>query len=224
MSPSIIKYPRTRHLEGSRLQPGYEGLDQVPWSSLADRHLVIEEKIDGANTGVSFAADGALRLQSRGHFLIGGGREKHFALLKTWAARHRETLWGILGDRYLMYGEWAFAKHTIFYDRLPHYFLEFDVLDRQNGEFLDTTRRRALLDGSPVSVPVLRQGRGSELPLPAAMVGPSLYKSSSWRERLRLEAACQGLDGERAVAETDAAPRPKGSTSRSNRRAGWSTV
>ncbi len=200
----IFKYPRTRHVEGSRLQPGDHDLEQVAWSSLADRQLVVEEKIDGANAGVSFAADGTLRLQSRGHYLTGGGREKHFALFKTWAARHREALWQILGSRYLMYGEWVYAKHTVFYDHLPHYFLEFDLLDLETGEFLDTARRHEILESAPVtSVPVLREGPGSELPMPSAMVTTSLYKSSDWRDRLRAEAERHGQDPERAVAETD---------------------
>ncbi len=200
----IFKYPRTRHVAGSRLQPGDHDLEQAAWSSLADRHLVIEEKIDGANAGVSFAADGTLRLQSRGHYLEGGAREKHFALLKTWAARHCQALWQILGSRYLMYGEWVFAKHTVFYDRLPHYFLEFDLLDLETGDFLDTPRRHEMLASSPVtSVPVLCAGRGDALPLPAAMVERSLYKSPDWREDMRAEAERQHLDPERASAETD---------------------
>ncbi len=204
MTEQIFKYPRTRHLEGSRLQPGDHDLEQVAWSSLAGRHLVIEEKIDGANAGISFTAGGELRLQSRGHYLTGGGREKHFALFKTWAARHSGALWRILGRRYLMYGEWVYAKHTVFYDRLPHYFLEFDLLDLDTGDFLDTERRHAMLAKSPVvSVPVLRAGRGEELPLPATMVGESLYKSKDWRRRLRAGAGRRGLDPERAVAETD---------------------
>ncbi len=200
----LRKYPRTPHVEGSRLQPGDEDLDQVPWASLADRRLVIEEKVDGANAGVSFADDGTLRLQSRGHFLAGGRRERHFALLKSWTARHRAALWEILGSRYLVYGEWLYARHTIFYDRLPHYFLEFDVLDRSTGEFLSTPRRQAMLAGSPVvSVPVLRQGLGQTLPPPAMMIGPSRYRGRRWRERLRQTAARHGLDAERAIAETD---------------------
>lgn len=210
-APHLHKYPRTRHLEGSRLQPGDDDLGQVVWSSLADRWLVIEEKVDGANAGVSFDANGRLFLQSRGHFLTGGAREKHFALLKTWAACHRERLWEILGSRFLMYGEWVFAKHTIFYDRLPHFFLEFDVFDRDTGEFLDTDRRREMLRSSPVvSVPVLRQGLGRYLPRPDAMVVRSLYKGPHWRDRLRSQAAEHGLDVERVVRETDPADAAEG--------------
>ena len=58
-----------------------------------------------------------------------------------------------------MYGEWLYARHTIPYDQLPHFFLEFDILDREDGIFLNTERRRAFLAGSPiVSVPVLAEG------------------------------------------------------------------
>src|SRR5205807_2014548 len=32
-----------------------------------------------------------------------------------------------LTDRYILYGEWLYAKHTVFYTDLPHYFLEFDI-------------------------------------------------------------------------------------------------
>ena len=39
----ILKYPRTPHLEGSRLQPGDSAADQAPLASLAGRHVVIEE-------------------------------------------------------------------------------------------------------------------------------------------------------------------------------------
>ena len=42
------KYPRTHHLEGSRRQPGDEDLDSVPFRALIGRHLVVEEKVDGA--------------------------------------------------------------------------------------------------------------------------------------------------------------------------------
>ena len=77
MDFSIIKYPRTPHIEGSRLQPGDEDLSQIPFENIAGKYLVIEEKIDGANSAVSFDDQGNLLLQSRGHYLHGGYREKH---------------------------------------------------------------------------------------------------------------------------------------------------
>ena len=44
----IYKYPRTHHLEGSRLQPGDEDLNSVPFSAIKDQYVVVEEKVDGS--------------------------------------------------------------------------------------------------------------------------------------------------------------------------------
>jgi hypothetical protein len=203
MNP-LHKYPRTRHVEGSRRQPGDEHVDSVPFAALAGRFLVVEEKMDGANAGISFTEDGKLRLQSRGHFLTGGGREKHFNLFKQWAHCHTDALWSVLGSRHVLYGEWLYAKHTVFYDRLPHYFLEFDILDTATGYFLSTSCRRALLAGLPaVSVPVLWSGQAENLGQLQALVGPSLSKSPDWRACLGEVCAARGLDAERVGRETD---------------------
>ena len=99
MDYSIIKYPRTQHLEGSRLQKGDEDLSQVPFSRILGKHIVIEEKIDGANTAVSFDGDGNLLLQSRGHYLHGGHRERHYNLFKSWANQYENEFFDVLGCR-----------------------------------------------------------------------------------------------------------------------------
>ena len=152
----MVKYPRTPHLTGSRCQPGDEDLAVIARETLAGLPLVVEEKLDGSNSGLSFDAHGQLVLQSRGHVLTDGPRERQFDLFKRWASHHRAWLYARLGTRYLMYGEWLYARHTIAYDALPHYFLEFDILDRETGGFLSTERRQELLsDGPVVSVPVL---------------------------------------------------------------------
>jgi hypothetical protein len=198
------KYPRTRHIEGSRLQPGDEDLESVPFTELAGRHLVVEEKMDGANAAVRFDSDGALLLQSRGHYLQGGAREKHFNLFKRWASAHAPALRARLGDRYVLYGEWLYAKHTIFYDALPHYFLEFDVLDTTDGTFLSTPRRRALLDGAPVvSVPVLAEGPVRTHAALVSFIQHARYKSPTWKARLRAAAEARDVDPDRVVRETD---------------------
>ena len=204
MTPRMIKYPRTHHLEGSRLQPGDDDLSQVRLSSLRGVPLVIEEKLDGANAALSFAADGELLLQSRGHYLTGGGREKHFALFKTWAATHRKAFSEVLSDRYVVFGEWLYAKHTIYYDALPHYFMEFDVWDRRDEAFLSTPARRRLLEPLPIAaVPVIHEGTLHRRDQLDALVTRSLYKSDSWGEHLTETAAQQGLDVERVRDQTD---------------------
>lgn len=200
----IYKYPRTRHVEGSRKQAGDEDLNSVKFVEIRGKYLVLEEKIDGANCGISFGEDGRLYLQSRGHFLNGGYGERQFDMLKVWAECFREGLWQVLGSRYVMYGEWMYAKHSVYYDALPHYFLEFDILDRETGKFLDTPSRKALTCRMPVvSVPVLKTGSFSDQKELLDLIGPSLYIRPGHMERLRAYCEKEGLDGERQCRETE---------------------
>ena len=202
--PILRKYPRTRHLEGSRFQHGDHDLEAVPFKDVRGQFFVVEEKMDGANAGVSFDPNGKLLLQSRGHYLMGGPRERHFDMLKQWAAAHAEDLYLALGDRYIMYGEWLYAKHTCFYDKLPHYFMEFDIYDRDKDLFLSTARRREMLAGLPVvSVAVLWEGRPQKLAEVTSLVGPSLFKTPEWRDRLVEAGAAAGVPAAQVLAETD---------------------
>lgn len=207
----IRKYPRTPHLEGSRLQPGDEDLRQVPFSAIAGRHLVVEEKIDGANSGISFDEKGNLLLQSRGHYLTGGYRERHYNLMKQWAAIQKDVLYAVLGSRYIMYGEWMYAKHTVWYDSLPHYFMEFDIYDRERGIYLDTSSRRKLISGLPIaSVPVLAEGSFTEKEELLSYLGDSCYKTKDHWIHLRQAAEKEGVDPERVLRETDPSPTMEG--------------
>lgn len=211
MIPDLLKYPRTQHIQGSRLQPGDEDLAQVAFDAIKGRRVVIEEKVDGANAGVRFADDGALLLQSRGHFLTGGPRERHFALFKTWASAHQDALRAALGTRYVLFGEWLYARHTVFYDALPHYFMEFDVLDVQTGEFLSTARRAGMFAGVPVvPVRVVYDGPAVSVEHLRSLLGPSAFKTPRWRERLDEAARAARLDPARVRADTDDADAMEG--------------
>ena len=204
MNYAIRKYPRTHHLEGSNLQAGDEDLSQVPFSSIAGKKIVVEEKCDGANSAISFDHDYSLLLQSRGHYLTGGNREKHFNLLKQWASIHKEAFLEVLGGRYIMYGEWVYAKHTIYYDRLPHYFLEFDIFDRETDKFLDTPSRHSMLKNLPViSVPVLKSASFSNMTEITDLVGPSNFIEEGHIGRLRDYCIKYDDNTEKRCSETD---------------------
>jgi len=201
---AIRKYPRTQHLVGSRLQPGDEDLDAVPMAELEGKTVVIEEKMDGANCGVSFDAVLSLRLQSRGHFLTGVPRERQFDLLKQWAGAMSGPLLESLEDRYVMYGEWLYAKHTVYYDALPHYFMEFDILDTETGEFLDTPRRAELLTEFPVKpVKVLFAGEFPGEEYLRALVDASHFVTPNAPSQFREDVARLGWDVDRAVRQSD---------------------
>ena len=93
---ALVKYPRTPHLEGSRLQVGDHDLQRIPFRDLEGRFVVVEEKVDGANAALRFNSAGEVFLQSRGHYLRGGAREKHFNLFKRWAKAKASAFWPVL--------------------------------------------------------------------------------------------------------------------------------
>ena len=201
----LKKFDRTPHLQGSRLQDGDEGYAQVPYSALAGKYLVAEEKLDGGQAGASFSAGAELLLQSRGHYLVGGGRERQFNLFKRWASAHEDALLSCLEDRYVAYGEWMHKKHSVFYDALPHYWNEFDIWDRSREAFLDTPSRRLILAGAPVlQVPVLFAGiapkKQSDL---LALIVNSHAKTAAWRTRFEQIVEREGFDVAKAWSHAD---------------------
>lgn len=184
MEHKIDKYPRTAHLEDSRLQPGDEGMGGHSFRDLPeDATYVYEEKVDGANCGFFFDGSGELFAQSRGHYLNmterNFPREDDWKLFKDWLFAHEGEFLERLEDRFLVYGEWCGITHSVYYDKLPHLFLEFDILDKKNGKMLSTKARKELLEGLPiVSVPVLYSGPKTDLKhLKSLAYQQSLYQT-----------------------------------------------
>ncbi len=140
----FVKYPRTRHIVGSALQKD-DKADYATSEELEGKYLIIEEKIDGANVGISFDNELNLKLQSRGHYLVGGDYSQ-FDQFKTWANTYTEYFWDILDTRYIMYSEWMWNFHSLFYDKLPHYFMEFDIYDTEDDIFLSTNNRIKMVE------------------------------------------------------------------------------
>ena len=168
----MIKYPKT-----PRMPSVLDSFDD--WRK---HTVVVSEKLDGANVAVSF--DGpSITLQSRGHVLRGGPRERQFDLFKQWAYTHHDILFGVIGSRYMIFGEWLYAKHRIFYDALPDYFVEYDVFDKEEGLFLSTDLRRILLKplGLP-SAPILYHGVFGKVSNFARYISPSNFKTRDWKK------------------------------------------
>jgi hypothetical protein len=167
----------------------------------AQHRAVVEEKVDGSNVGIFFR-DGALCLQSRGHILRGGSGEATFAPFHPWAWERQEALWEALGERFVLYGEWMFAKNRAFYNRLPDWFLGFDVLDREKGLFLTVAARNAILGAVRAHpVPQLWAGPFRKAPAFGSFLGPSRIKGPGWKEALLEES--QRARVRDVMAETD---------------------
>lgn len=171
---NFFKYPRTPHLFGSVGTDDDKHMgERESLEFINDPSLVTEVKLDGGNAGIHFA-NGEMVLQCRGH-LITSGMHPQFDLFKQWAAVKRDTLEICLEDRYILFGEWLYAKHSVHYRQLPHYFFEFDIYDKADGVFLSLDRRTEILTGSGIhTVPVIHRGKVARDELPK-LIGPDPY-------------------------------------------------
>lgn len=173
----FIKYPRTPHLFGSKGTDDDKHLSEAESIRfIADASLIVEEKIDGTNVGIHFSDRGEMVLQCRGHYIT-EGTHPQYDLFKQWAAVKRPIMEDRLQNRFILFGEWVYARHSVFYRSLPHYFFEFDIFDKQAGAFLDLNQRLQLLDGTGLqTVPVIHTGAVKRTAL-EGLIGPSQFDS-----------------------------------------------
>lgn len=179
------KFPSTPHL----FWLGQDEVrnDKVFTAAEADSFLskpvVVEEKIDGANLGLSFDTRGRLRLQNRASWLE-GKLSGQWQRLREWVAKNESPLREILPPGHVLFGEWCFAMHSIHYDQLPDWFLAFDVFDPALGKFWSSSRRNSLAAAAKVYVvPRVTQGVFSRAKIEDLLNGKSSFSDS----------ACEGL-------------------------------
>ena len=118
---------------------------------LKESNIIIEEKVDGANIGISIDKDYNIKVQNRSHF-VNSSSHKQFSTIDTWLEQHSQEIFQILDPpgKYILFGEWLFAKHSVAYTKLPDYFLAFDILDVEKKEYLNVNERNEKLDGTSI--------------------------------------------------------------------------
>ena len=192
----FLRFPRTPHLawladgqpRGDKLLAPHEVAE------LLSHEVVVEEKLDGANIGISIGADGDVRVQNRGAFLTWDALHPQFRPLRQWIAMRRYRLSDALGAGLILFGEWCYAKHSVHYTRLPDWFIAFDVYDRAARQFWSVDRRNVLARELEVTaVPEVARGT-FDLPGIKALLGPSHFADEPaeglyvrWDERGVLE-------------------------------------
>lgn len=159
----ILKFLRTGHL----INLGAATDDDFLVTFNQTNHtpnVVITEKVDGANMGFSLSADKELLVQNRSHY-INSTTHAQFRPLYQWIETHREGLYHVLDrdetfpERYILYGEWLVARHSIPYTRLPDRFLAFDLYDRLTKTFADRdTLEQLLAETNILLVPIIYRG------------------------------------------------------------------
>jgi hypothetical protein len=157
----FFRFPNTPHL--AWLGEGIPRDDKVLSPREADELLggevIVEEKFDGANLGLSAGPGGGLRAQNRGQYLE-PPYSGQFSRLASWLGGREALLAEGLGPTRILFGEWCAAIHSVAYDALPDWFLAFDVYDRGVSGFWSTKRRDHFVETMGLTpVPYLFVGR-----------------------------------------------------------------
>ncbi len=180
MSDTFFRFPHTPHLKwlGEGLPRDDKVLPASEARTLLAGDVVVEEKIDGANLGFSLDESGQLRAQNRGQY-VEPPYAGQFSKLSQWIAIHGDTLSRTLNPEWIVFGEWCAARHSLNYDRLPDWWLLFDVYDRRRRQFQSTTVRDAFAARAGLAtVTALYRGRITLRSLEALLMdSPSRYRT-----------------------------------------------
>jgi len=125
----------------------------------------IEEKIDGANLGISIDPKTfEIRVQNRSHY-VSSKSHQQFGKLNLWITNHSSELFEILRPGLdILFGEWMVMRHSIHYTHLPDYFIAFDLFRKDEKKFISRTRLdEILIDTSIEMVPLLASHRFESL-------------------------------------------------------------
>ncbi|KAF9269039.1 ATP dependent DNA ligase [Marasmius fiardii PR-910] len=190
---NIYKFPRTEHILNlgavteDDLVSDLNSMAILPQADERTR-FVITEKVDGANMGFSLSASSQIIVQNRSHY-VNSSTHEQFRKLGLWVDRHRDALFRILNrdelypERYILFGEWLYATHSIPYTSLPDLFMAFDLYDRSTDTFVDRPTLVGLLDGTGIQiVPVIYEGEA--IPSQEELKGMVQRQSKFWDGRV----------------------------------------
>lgn len=181
---SFVKFPTTPYLFAPPHFTSHQDrvLTDEETKVFFSEKVIIEEKIDGANLGISFSPDGIIQLQNRGHIII-PPYEGQWRPLSKWLENRIDQLFDILLDKYILFGEWCYIKHSVHYISLPDWFIAFDLFDKQKHAFLPVKIRNQIIKRIGLAVvPQIYTGH-----LTKSLLG-SLVNKSAFSEEL-----CEGL-------------------------------
>ena len=116
---SQVKYPRTHHLPWSE---GINDDDRIikSMSCFQDKRVIVTEKMDGENTSLYTNTTHARSADGRSHSS------------RNWVKQFWSQISHDIPDGWRICGENLFAKHSIYYEKLPSLFLGFSIWDEKN--------------------------------------------------------------------------------------------
>ena len=147
-------YPRIPHLssEISRL-----GFDDYVEEAVFPLKGFVQEKVDAANMGISWGETAILRnrnhILNKGYSKIRTPAKEQFKSAWNWVHSHEkdikkvESEWGC---KVTIYGEWMWAQHSLSYDKVPDWFMAYDIWSVEDKKFIAPLTVQKLLKNTSI--------------------------------------------------------------------------
>ena len=85
--------------------------------------------------------------QNRSHY-VSSGYATQWKALDAWWAEHGWAVCQLLEPEVeVLFGEWLWARHSVSYNKLPAYFVAFDIYNKRQGRFVSVRERNRRLEG-----------------------------------------------------------------------------
>lgn len=180
----LPEFPRTQHLP---YKPNAVAGDIIAEDSpvFNSNTWVFEGKIDGSSVGMTVIDDHPV-IRNRTHILMKvffkeTAAKKQFGSVFNWFYDNKDKFKNL--DGYSVYGEWCVALHGIRYDKLPSYFIAYDVYDHDSLDFLDPLiARKMLTEAGFATTPLLHVGNMEWEKLENWTNEPSAFSTTDRRE------------------------------------------
>jgi len=129
-------------------------MDEGEIKRFTSEALIVEEKIDGSNLGISVDENMNIIFQNRGK-IISSASHTQWKGLDKWLVDN-SGLWNVLeSPDIILFGEWCAYKHSILYDNLPNYFVAFDIFIKSEQKFVSRAELEKRLEGT--GIPIIRK-------------------------------------------------------------------
>jgi predicted kinase len=159
---NYFKFPRSRHLYSlGSAQRDDLLISKEEQNKFLNTELYVEEKIDGANLGISIDKDDmGIKFQNRSHYVTSSTHQQ-FSKLDKWIDTYGNHLYDILEPgRHILFGEWVYLQHTVPYDNLPSYFIAFDMYDKKEQKFFARKYLQQILNKTTIPlIPLVYEGK-----------------------------------------------------------------
>lgn len=134
---------------------------------------VVEEKLDGANVSL-WLESGRVMAASRGG---SGSRDRagQMGRLRAWLAPHTDGLQHLLARGDVLYAEWLFVTHTVYYSDLPDYLVGLDIVSSEGRAASLRERNTRLEEIGLCAPPRLFGGRLETIKFLDSLLGQSVY-------------------------------------------------